>query len=176
MLVPVVALDELTDGSAHVGPSGGRMSTSTTGLYPWIGYQVNDAVSVWGVTGYGTGAWSLTPDGAGAVDLLDGEPGRDAVAAAWHAASVVRFGCSTYGGAVTGVRVNEESFIVATATVLGDDVTEVTIAVGPDGTCACKLSTADGEHASAAPDVRAFEAVLAGRMAAVGVRRQGGAG
>ncbi len=38
-----------------------------------------------------------------AVDLLDGEPGRDAEAAAWHAASVVRLFCSTYGGAVTGV-------------------------------------------------------------------------
>ena len=45
-----------------------------------------------------------------AVDQVDGdEPGRDAAAAAWHAASVVRLFCSTYGGAVTGVRVNEDS-------------------------------------------------------------------
>ena len=50
------------------GPSGGRMSTSMTGFYPWVGYQVNDRVSVWGVTGYGTGALSLTPDGAGALE------------------------------------------------------------------------------------------------------------
>ena len=107
-----------------------------------------------------------------AVDLLDGEPGRDAAAAAWHAASVVRFFCSTYGGVVTGVRVNEDSFIVATATVPGDDVIDVTIAVGPDGTCASKVSTADGGGASAAPDVRAFEHVLASRMAEVGVRGQ----
>ena len=49
------------------GSSGGRMSTSMTGLYPWVGYQVNDRVSVWGVTGYGTGALSLTPDGASAL-------------------------------------------------------------------------------------------------------------
>jgi len=39
---------------------------------------------------------------------VDGEPGRDAAAAAWHAESVVRFFCSTYGGAVAGVRVNED--------------------------------------------------------------------
>ena len=50
------------------GPSGGRMSTSMTGFYPWVGYQVNDKVSVWGVTGYGTGAMSLTPDGASALE------------------------------------------------------------------------------------------------------------
>ena len=56
-----------------------------------------------------------------AVDQLDAEPGRDA-AAAWHAASLVRFFCSTYGGAVTGVRVNEDRFVVTAATVPGDDV------------------------------------------------------
>ena len=50
------------------GPSGGRMSTSMTGFYPWVGYQVNDRVSVWGVTGYGTGALSLTPDGQSALE------------------------------------------------------------------------------------------------------------
>lgn len=104
-----------------------------------------------------------------AVDQLDAEPGRDAAAAAWHAASVLRFFCSTYGGAVTGVRVNEDSFIVATATVPGDDVIDVTIAVGPDGTCACKVSTAGGHLASAAPDPHVFEHVLASRMAEAGM-------
>ena len=102
---------------------------------------------------------------------------RDAAAAAWHAASVVRFFCSTYGGAVTGMRVNEGSFIVVTATVPGDDVTDATIAVGPDGTCACKVSTADGDLASAAPDVHVFEQVLVGRLAEAGVEsREANAG
>ncbi len=52
----------------YSGPGGGRMSTSMTGFYPWAGYQVNDRVSVWGVTGYGTGALSLTPDGASVLE------------------------------------------------------------------------------------------------------------
>ncbi len=30
----------------YSGPSGGRMSTSMTGFYPWVGYQVNDRVCV----------------------------------------------------------------------------------------------------------------------------------
>ena len=50
------------------GPSAGQVTSSMTGFYPWLGYQVNDRVSVWGVTGYGTGALSLTPDGATALE------------------------------------------------------------------------------------------------------------
>ena len=48
--------------------SAGQMTTSMTGFYPWVGYQVNDRVSVWGVTGYGTGALSLTPEGRSAME------------------------------------------------------------------------------------------------------------
>ena len=112
-----------------------------------------------------------------AVDQLDAERGRDAAVAAWHAAAVVRFFCSTYGGTIAAVRVNEDNFIVLRAEVPGGDVTDVTIAVGPDGMCACKVSTADGDLASAAPDVRAFEQVLASRLAEAGVQaRDGNAG
>ena len=50
------------------GTSGGRMSTSMTGFYPWVGYQVSDRVSVWGTTGYGTGSLSLAPDGQSALE------------------------------------------------------------------------------------------------------------
>ena len=52
----------------YSGPSGGQMTTSMTGFYPWVGYQVNDRVSVCGTTGYGTGALSLTPDGQSALE------------------------------------------------------------------------------------------------------------
>ena len=65
-------------------------------------------------------------------------------------------------------------FIVVRAEVPGDDVIDVTLAVGPDGTCACKVSTADGHLASDAPDVRAFEKVLESRLAEAGVRGQTG--
>ena len=52
----------------YAGASGGQMSTSLTGFYPWVGYEVNDRVSVWGVTGYGKGSLSLTPEGAAALE------------------------------------------------------------------------------------------------------------
>ena len=50
------------------GRSAGQMTTAMTGFYPWLGYRVNDRVSVWAVTGYGKGSLSLTPDGAGALE------------------------------------------------------------------------------------------------------------
>ena len=52
----------------YSGPSAGEMTSSMTGFYPWLGYQVNDRVSVWGVTGYGTGALSLAPAGAATLE------------------------------------------------------------------------------------------------------------
>ena len=41
--------------------SSGHVASSVTGLYPWLGYKLSDRVSVWGVTGYGKGALTLTP-------------------------------------------------------------------------------------------------------------------
>ena len=52
----------------YSGASGGQMTTSMTGFYPWVGYQLNDRVSVWGTTGYSTGSLSLTPDGQSALE------------------------------------------------------------------------------------------------------------
>ena len=48
---------------------------------------------------------------------MDSEPGRDAAASAWHAESVLRLFSSTYTGTIAGVRVNEEGFMVTTASV-----------------------------------------------------------
>ena len=112
-----------------------------------------------------------------AVGQLGAESSRDAAEAAWHAESVVRFFCSTYAGTIAAVRVNEDSFIVLRAEVPSDDVIDVTIAVGPDGTCACRVSTAHGDRASASPDARSLEDVLKSRLAEAGVQiRDGDAG
>ena len=45
----------------YAGVAGGQVASSVTGLYPWLGYQLSDRVSVWGVTGYGAGGLMLTP-------------------------------------------------------------------------------------------------------------------
>ncbi|MCE2539889.1 MAG: hypothetical protein J4G16_05755, partial [Acidobacteria bacterium] len=53
----------------------GRVESTVTGLYPWLGYKVNDRVSVWGDglrgrrdaadagAGDGAGEWSVAGDG-----------------------------------------------------------------------------------------------------------------
>ena len=50
------------------GVSAGRVASAVTGLYPWLGYQVSERVSVWGVTGYGAGGLLLTPAGGPALE------------------------------------------------------------------------------------------------------------
>ena len=45
----------------YAGVDIGEVSSSVTGLYPWLGYKATDRITVWGVTGYGKGSLSLTP-------------------------------------------------------------------------------------------------------------------
>ena len=71
---------------------------------------------------------------------------------------------------VAGVRVSEENFIVITAALLRGGPVETTIAVGPEGTCACRIDTAQKHFASTSPDARLFEQILTVRLTGVGVR------
>ena len=50
------------------GVSAGRAASSVTGFYPWLGYRLTERVSVWGVTGYGAGGLTLTPEGGPALE------------------------------------------------------------------------------------------------------------
>ena len=44
------------------------MASAVTGLYPWAGYKATDRITVWGVTGYGSGGLLLTPDTGAALE------------------------------------------------------------------------------------------------------------
>ena len=52
-----------TDGSGSSGRSEGEIDSSLTGLYPYLGFELTERVSVWGVGGYGRGALTLTREG-----------------------------------------------------------------------------------------------------------------
>ena len=52
----------------YAGVDGGRLASSVTGLYPWLGYKATDRVAVWGVAGYGAGGVTLTPGGSPALE------------------------------------------------------------------------------------------------------------
>ena len=53
---------------SYGGVDDGRVASSVTGLYPWLGYQATDRVTVWGVAGYGAGGMMLTPEGGPALE------------------------------------------------------------------------------------------------------------
>ena len=110
-----------------------------------------------------------------AVDGVEAGRRQEAAAAAWHAESVVRFLCATFGGGIAGVRLSEDCFIVIAAEFPENELVEATIAVGPDGTCACKI-TAGKSHVAAtrASPARAFGEVLRKRLAKVGVHGKNG--
>ena len=60
-LVTGLSLSNSRGLGEYAGVSGGQVASAVTGLYPWLGYTLSDRVSVWGVTGYGKGALTLTP-------------------------------------------------------------------------------------------------------------------
>ena len=96
--------------------------------------------------------------------------GVKAAAAAWHAEPVVWFLCTALDCRIAGMRVNEDGFIVVTAELTGNGPVETRIVVGPDGTCACGISSGDTHLGATALDGRAFEQVLRERLVEVGVR------
>ena len=93
---PVVAGLSLSNSRGlgeYAGAAGGQVASSVTGLYPWLGYQATERVTVWGVAGYGTGGLLLTPDSGQAL-----ESGLSmAMAAAGTRGELVAGGASGFG-------------------------------------------------------------------------------
>ena len=102
-----------------------------------------------------------------AVERADAA-GGNAAAAVWHAEPVVRFLCATFGCRIPGMRVSEDGLVVITAELPGEELIEVSIAVGPEGTCGCKISAGETHLASTAADARSCERVLKERLTEVG--------
>ena len=101
-----------------------------------------------------------------AVDRSSAGCRKDAAAAAWHAERVARFFCATFRGGIVGVRVSDDGFIVINAELDGNDRVDTSIVVGPEGTCACRITVGDTHLASTASDARSFQKVLKSRRSA----------
>ncbi len=61
-LVAGLSLSHSRGRGGYEGVDIGEVTSSVTGLYPWLGYQATDRITLWGVTGYGKGGLTLTPD------------------------------------------------------------------------------------------------------------------
>lgn len=99
--------------------------------------------------------------------------GQEAAAAA-HAEPVVQFFCTMFGDGIADAKVSEEGILVISAEFFGDERAEATIAVGPEGTCACKVTAAEARVAATAPDARSLEMMLREKLAEVGVSGRSG--
>ena len=67
-LVTGLSLSHSRGLGEYTGIAGGQVASSVTGLYPWLGYKATERVTVWGVTGYGSGGMMLTPQGGPALE------------------------------------------------------------------------------------------------------------
>ena len=146
----------------------------------------------------GTGNPTVAPRGYD-VARLPGDPGegktaecafaalRDAVAksnaacrknvsaAAWHAEPIMQFLCSAIGDGLADVRMSDDNLIVITTTLPGASPVDVSIAVGLEGNCACRIDVGDTHLASTEPDARSFDQVLQRRLAEAGALGRDGA-
>ena len=55
-LVMGISLGRTQGLGDYKGQNAGQVQSSLTGVYPWLGYRVTDRISVWGMSGYGSGA------------------------------------------------------------------------------------------------------------------------
>ena len=67
-LVAGLSLSHSRGLGEYSGVAAGQVLSSVTGLYPWLGYQATDRVTVWGVAGYGAGGMLLTPAAGPALE------------------------------------------------------------------------------------------------------------
>ena len=51
----------------YLGSASGEVSSSLTGLFPWVRYKPTDKSSVWGVAGHGQGSLTVTPAESSAI-------------------------------------------------------------------------------------------------------------
>ncbi len=67
-LVMGLSLSHSRGVGEYSGAAAGQVASAVTGLYPWLGYQASDRVTVWGVAGYGSGGMLLTPAGGSTLE------------------------------------------------------------------------------------------------------------
>ena len=157
-LVTGLSLSNSRGLGEYAGVSGGQVASAVTGLYPWLGYTLSDRVSVWGVTGYGKGALTLTP-GEGAA-LTSG-------------LSMAMAAAGTRGALVAGGASGFELAFKADALWVGTSIDGVE---GPGGNLAA-TATAVTRFRTGLEGARGY--ALAGRLSLrpsveVGLRHDGG--
>ena len=61
-LIVGLSLANSRGAGSYVGVDLGAITSSVTGLYPWIGFRATERITVWSAGGYGVGGLRLAPD------------------------------------------------------------------------------------------------------------------
>ena len=64
----LLAYSEGEGSFSHLDLSGGEVSSNLTSVHPYVAYTLSDRVRLWGMVGYGGGAFRLEPEDQGAMD------------------------------------------------------------------------------------------------------------
>ena len=108
-------------GGYSAAVNSGEIESKLSGLFPWVGYDVTDRVSVWATAGYGAGVLTLTPE-------------NEAATTAELALSMVAAGArsellelSQLGGVMLALETDTRLTRTTTGAIAGLDATEASV-------------------------------------------------
>ena len=96
---------------------------------------------------------------------------RAVASAAWHAEPIVRFLCEAFEDGISTFRVTEEDFVVITAEFEKSQA-RVEIAVGPEGSCTCRIRDSKVDSRSRTDDALSFVRTLERRLTDFNIDRR----
>ena len=108
-------------GGYNAAAHRGDIESKLTGLFPWVGYDFTDRVSVWAAAGYGAGVLTLTPE---SEEALTAELGLSMVAAGARAELLK---LRQLGGVVLALETDTRLTRTTTGAIAGLDATEASV-------------------------------------------------
>ena len=108
-------------GGYSAGVHSGEIESKLTGLFPWVGYDVTDRVSVWAAAGYGAGVLTLTPENE---DALTAELGLSMVAAGARSELLT---LRQLGGVMLALETDTRLTRTTTGAIAGLEATEASV-------------------------------------------------
>ena len=108
-------------GGYSAAVNSGDIESKLSGLFPWVGYDVTDRVSVWATAGYGAGVLTLTPENAAATTA---ELGLSMVAAGARSELLE---LSQLGGVMLALETDTRLTRTTTGAIAGLDATEASV-------------------------------------------------
>ncbi len=108
-------------GGYSAGVHSGEIESKLTGLFPWVGYDVTDRISVWAAAGYGAGVLTLTPENE---DALTAELGLSMVAAGARSELLT---LRQLGGVMLALETDTRLTRTTTGAIAGLEATEASV-------------------------------------------------